>query len=271
MNHQLALITVVYQNYDVLKDLFKSLKDQTNKNFHLFIADLSKEKKKIEGIQFPATIIEGTNKGYAYGVNLSLKEAEKRFDSFCVINNDTILANNFVESVLISIRKHPTSIIGGKIYYAPGYEYHKKKYAKKNLGHVLWYAGGTIDWKNAYIRHRLVDEVDTQKTSESETTDFISGCLMAFNKKVLEMLGYWDERYFLYYEDADYCERARKRGVKLIYDPSIVMWHKNAQSTEGSGSQLHRRYQEKNRLQFALKYAPLKTKLHMLKNYFFSL
>ncbi len=269
MDNQIALITVVYQNYTVLKDLFASLEKQDNKNFHLFVIDLSKDTQKIEEGKLPLTIVYGENKGYAYGVNLGLKKAqEKNFNLFCVINNDTYFKNNFVDSVLSSIINHPSSIISGKIYYAPGYEYHKKRYSKKDLGNVIWFAGGSIDWNNMYVKHHQVDEVEDKKNLQLTETDFISGCLMIFDKAVLKSIGYWDERYFLYYEDADYCERAKKKGIKLFYDPSIVMWHKNAQSTEGSGSKLHQKYQEKNRLQFALKYAPLKTKLHLLRNYF---
>lgn len=272
MNNQIALITVVYQNYSVLKDLFESLEKQSNKNFHVFISDLSKDKQKIAAGKLPLTIINGENKGYAYGVNLGLKKAmEENFNLFCVINNDTILNNNFIDSVLTSILNHPSSIIGGKIYYAPGYEYHKKRYAQKEQGNVIWYAGGSIDWNNMQVKHHHVDKIDDKKNNLSTETDFISGCLMAFDTSVIKSIGYWDERYFLYYEDVDYCVQAQKKGVKLYYDPSIIMWHKNAQSTEGSGSTLHQKYQEKNQLQFALKYAPLRTKIHLLKNYFFKL
>ena len=89
---------------------------------------------------------------------------------------------------------------------------------------------------------------------------------MIFNKSVIDKIGYLDESYFLYYEDADWCERAKKAGINLYYDPSIVIWHKNAQSTGGAGSKLHQKYQEKNRLKFGLKYAPWKTKLHLIIN-----
>lgn len=91
---------------------------------------------------------------------------------------------------------------------------------------------------------------------------------MIFDKKVVERVGHWDEDYFLYFEDADFCEKAKRKKIQLYYDPSIILWHKNAQSTGGSGSSLQQKYQLKNRLKFALKYAPLKTKLHLLWNYF---
>ena len=90
---------------------------------------------------------------------------------------------------------------------------------------------------------------------------------MCFDSEVVDKIGFWDEKYFLYYEDADYCERAKKHNIKLWYDPSIVIWHKNAQSTDGSGSVTHQKYQKKAQMRFALKYAPLRTKLHVLKNF----
>jgi len=215
-------------------------------------------------------------------VNLGIQQAIKLgYDKFCVMNSDTIVDNNFISSALLSINHYPRLpsptaqaiggqaliIISGKIYYAPGYEYHKSKYKKDELGKIFWYAGGDIDWNNVYIKHRGVDEIDHGQFNKFESTDFITGCLMIFNKSIIDKVGYWNEDYFLYYEDADYCERAKKQGVNLYYDPSIIIWHKNAQSTGGSGSKLHQEYQEKNRIKFGLKYAPLKTKLYLLFNY----
>ena len=70
------------------------------------------------------------------------------------------------------------------------------------------------------------------------------------------------------YGAIEFYKAAKKAGVKLFYDPSIIIWHKNAQSTGGSGSKLQQKYQRINRLRFGLKYAPIKTKLHLIKNYF---
>jgi len=133
---------------------------------------------------------------------------------------------------------------------------------------VFWYAGGITNWRHSTTTHRGVDEIDKYQFDKFEKTDFVTGCMLFFNKKVVDRVGLWDESYFLYYEDADFCERAKKAGFDLFYNPSIVIWHKNAQSTGGSGSSLHAKYQKKNHLRFGLKYAPLRTKLHLIKNYF---
>lgn len=264
---KLALITTVYQNYSILSDFFASVEQQTNKNFGLYLTDLSYDKKTIS--QNDSTVILHTeNKGYAHGVNTGLQHAIKDgYVQFCVINSDVVLDKNFIENVLKSLGEHPGSLIGGKIYYAKGFEFHHDRYKSKDLGKVLWYAGGINDWNNSWTKHRGVDEVDKKQYNNFESTDFITGCLVAFDKTVVDRIGLWDEEYFLYYEDADYSERAKRDKIPLYYDPSIVMWHKNAQSTSGSGSIIHQKYQRESQLRFGLKYAPLKTKLHLLKNY----
>ena len=273
MKNKLAIITVFYNNYQVGEDFFKSLSTQKNQNFHVYVADLSVKKEKNLGgaynlfpkIAKKITILPSQNKGYAYGVNLGLKKAIKNgFFNFCVINNDVFFNSNFVDKVLLALKNNPNSIIGGKIYYAQGFEYYKNRYQKKDLGNVIWYAGGFFDWKNVLTPHRGVDEVDRGRYNNLEEVEFVTGCLMIFDKKVIEKIGFWDESYFLYYEDADYCQRAIKRNIKIYYNPKIVIYHKNAQSTQGAGSLIHQKYQKKSRLKFGLKYAPLRTKIHLL-------
>ena len=267
MNNKLAIITVTI-NHDLLNDFFHSLKKQTSKDYQLFLVDVSEGSQPVDGSDLNLTIIPSDNRGYSYGVNQGIQKAiEEGFSEFCIINDDTFFEKNFVKNVLSSIDEHPKSIIGGKIYYAPGYEYHKSRYQKNDLGHVLWYAGGKIDWNHVFIKHKGVDEIDTGQYDKESEIDFITGCLISFDRSVIDTIGLWDERYFLYFEDADYCVRAKRAGLKLMYDPTLIIWHKVSQSTGGSGSKLHQKYQNKNRVHFGLKYAPLRTKMHLLKNY----
>lgn len=269
-NNKLAIITVVYNNYDVLYDFFSSFDSQDDTLFSVFIIDNSNVKKPISHPLY-ATILPEENKGYAHGVNRGIEEAiQQGFHLFCVINSDIVFSPQFVRATRNSISNHPSSLIGGKIYYQKGYEFHKNRYINEKKGNILWYAGGKLDWKNAYTLHEGVDEVDKGQYDTFKKTDFITGCLMCFDKSVVDGIGLWDESYFMYYEDADYCERAKKNNIALYYDPSLVIWHKNAQSTDGSGSLFHQQYQRKNLLKFGLRYAPLRTKIHLVKNYIFT-
>lgn len=265
----IGLITVNYNQYQLTREFLDSLATVKDAgNLSVYIADVSTKKEVLKIENYPMKVVSKSlpNKGYAFGINEGTKYFIKNgLDKFCAINNDVFFSKNFYQQAYLGFEK--ADIFGGKIYYAPGYEYHKK-YQKKDIGKILWYAGGINDWKNVYTTHRGVDEVDNKQYSKFEETDFITGCMLFFNKKVIDQIGLWDEKYFLYFEDSDFCERAKNAGFKLFYNPKIVIWHKNAQSTGGSGSLLHQEYQRKNRLIFGLKYAPFRTKLHLIKNYF---
>ena len=264
----IGLVTVNYNQYQLTREFLDSLSTVNNfKNITVFIADVSskKEKFKIDKCPLRVVIKDLPNKGYAYGINQGVRYfLNHRINKFCAINNDVFFDKNYVVKAEKAFKKN--DIFGGKIYYAPGYEYYKK-YKKEVIGKVLWYAGGVNDWKNVVTIHRGVDEVDHGQYDKLEETDFITGCMLFFNRKVVKRIGYWNEKYFLYYEDSDFCERAKRAGFKLFYHPEVIIYHKNAQSTGGSGSPLHLRYQRKNRLVFGLKYAPFRTKVHLIKNY----
>lgn len=268
MTH-IAIITVVYKNYSILTDFLQSLGKQSNKNFRLFIADSSPERKEIKTEGTEMSVIPIDNKGYAHGVNIGIKKAKEfGLERYCVINDDVFFKENFIERLSKTFDEHSNTLFGGKIYYAPGYEFHKDRYAKEDIGKVLWYAGGTVNWAHATTGHRGVDEVDRGQFDTVEQTEFITGCLTCFDQKVVDQIGYWDEEYFLYYEDADYCERSKRNNIPLLYIPELKIWHKNAQSTDGSGSELHQKLQKKAQLRFSNKFAPWRTKLHILKNYY---
>ena len=152
-----------------------------------------------------------------------------------------------------------------RFIFAPGFEFHKDRYKKEERGKVIWFAGGMIDWKNIHGHHRGVDEVDHGQYDRIWEADFITGCCLAARRQVFEKIGLLDRRYFLYYEDLDFCQRAKRAGFKILYIPAAFLWHQNAGSAEGSGSNLQDYYISRNRLLFGLRYAPLRTKLALAR------
>lgn len=273
----------MYRNYEVVNDFITSLSFQTSSAYMLYIVDVTDEKERqlipwIRKIEDRVIYITGENKGYAHGVNVGVAEALRQGSMhFAIVNPDIVFDTNFVLHTTHSLAQHPRTIVGGKIYYAPSYEFHTKTAALNTIPYplvpnqyYLWYAGASVDWSHATVTHRGVDELDAQQFDTPEPTDIVCGCCMVYDKTVLDIVGQWDSNYFMYFEDSDYCVRAIRKGIKVLYDPTIVLWHKNAQSTGGSGSNFHEREMAKSRLRFGLRYAPLKTKLHLIKNYVFS-
>lgn len=268
MGKKIALITVNYNREENQNDLIKDLRNQSDGDYELYIVDTSSEEQHFDTSEH-VHIVPSHNHGYAAGLNKGIRRAiEHGHTLFVFMNNDVHVKKTFIATIRKSLTSYPKTLIGGKIYYAPGYEYHKERYSHGQLGHVIWYAGGIIDWDHAYPKHIGVDQVDDGSFNNPLGTEFITGCFMAFDKDLFDSLGEMNETYFLYYEDAEWCARARKKGLSIMYDPSIELWHKVSSSTGGQGSKLHEKYQKRNRVKFGLVYAPFRTKIHLLLNYF---
>jgi GT2 family glycosyltransferase len=181
------------------------------------------------------------------------------------LNNDTFVDKNLVDKMLASAENENVGLIVPKIYFAPGFEFHKKRYKESDLGHVIWYAGGKMDWGNLIGQNVGVDEVDHGQFGIKMETELATGCCFMVKTEVLNRIGFFDERYFLYYEDADFSERVKNAGYKIIFEPQAYLWHKNAGSSGGSGSELQDYYISRNRLIFGMKYAPTRTKIALFR------
>lgn len=207
-----------------------------------------------------------TNLGFAEGNNVGIRYAlENEADYVCLLNNDTRVSPDFLLHLIeVADSDKKIGIVGGKIYFEKGYEFHKDRYKSSELGKVIWYAGGKIDWKNVLVFHRGVDEVDKGQYDKIGETDYINGCLMLVKSEVFEKVGLLDPKYFAYFEENDFCQKAKKAGYKLVYTPKSVIWHLNAGSS-GPGSPLHDYFLTRNRLLFGMRWAPLRSKFALAK------
>jgi len=135
------------------------------------------------------------------------------------------------------------------------------------LGKVFWYAGGVIDWANVKSVHRGVDEVDHGQYDENKEIEFATGCCMMIKREVLEKVGLFDKRYFLYYEDADLSVRIKKAGFSIYYAPKAFLYHLNASSSGGAGrgNELQDYFLTRNQMFFGMKYAPIRSKIALIR------
>lgn len=268
----IAIIIVHFKNVkdtlETLDSLYKATLPQGVKMTPYVVNNDQSEEIKIKiPKQFPkaVNIFSSTNLGFSGGNNLGLKTALKgKHDTFVLLNNDVFVKKDFIKKIASSsITKADVGIVGGLIYFAPGFEF-KDKYTKKEKGKVIWYAGGTIDWSNVFAGHIDVDKVDTGLYKKPTPTDFITGCLLITKREILEELGLLDDKFCLYLEDVDFNIRVQQAGYKTIFDPEIQIWHKVAQSS-GIGSPLNDYFLTRNRLLLGFKYTPFRTKFALVR------
>ncbi len=249
-----------------------SLKGLNIKNIKLstVIVDNGSLDDSVEVIRkkFPSVIVYEAqeNLGFTGGNNIGISIAlQKGADYVWFLNNDTLVDKESLQALLGTFADERVGIAGSKIYFAPGREYHKDKYEASDRGKVLWFAGGLIDWNNMYASHRGVDEVDVGQYDNTEETPFITGCSMLTKTTVINNIGKFDDAFYLYLEDLDFCLRAQKEGFRTIYVPSSKIWHVNAGSSGCPGSKLHEYYLTRNRFLVGLRFAPIRTKFALLR------
>ena len=153
------------------------------------------------------------NVGFSKGNNIGIRFALEKFaDYVLVLNNDACLKKNTL-SKLVGVAQEKTvgSILNPLIF--------------NKDGRSIWFAGGQILWSQ-------MKNIHLTKISAKNlySTEYCTGCAMFIGKEVFKKIGLFDERYFLYYEDADFSVRAKKAGFELLICPTAKVIHQE-QST----------------------------------------
>jgi len=258
---------VVLVNYKGFEDTIVCI-NSINKSKsppHIIVVDNGSPNESVAKLKgaFPTLdiIASPVNVGFSAGNNLGIKRALKLGAKVVyILNNDTeVDPELFARSYRYVEGKR--RIAGGKIYYAKGYEFHPEQ---KGRGDVLWYAGGWFNWESVIAQHYGVDMVDVGQYNEVKAVDFITGCFIAVPRRVFSELGLLDEPFFLYLEDSDFCLKAKRRGIEVMYNPRLIIYHRNSSSTV-SGSPLVDYYITRNRFFIGRRYGSPRLFLALIK------
>ena len=160
-------------------------------------------------------IENGANLGFAAGNNVGLHYALNHgYDYALLLNNDTEVAPDFLSQMIATAESDPMiGVVGPTIYY----------HAQPDL---IWSAGGRIDWRRGTSTMRGIGEVDQGQYSLSTEVDFVTGCALLIRREALERVGLLDERFFMYYEETEWCVRIRRAGFRILHEPTAHLWHK---------------------------------------------
>lgn len=240
-----ALISIIVVNYNSKKDLaelFSSLEQCTYQNTEWIVVDNASKDNDFEALlkQYPnqlKVIHSPENKGFAAANNLGVLEAKGAYYLF--INPDVVVNPDFLESlVTVMQRNEKIGMVSPKIKYY-------------NEPDFIQYAGSTkvnpLTMRNHSHGKNKRDHPLYQVT---KSTAYGHGAAMMVPKEVIEQVGLMDERYFLYYEELDWCERIRKAGFEIYYVASSLVYHKVSQSVQ-SNSYTQVFYMNRNRILFA--------------------
>ncbi len=270
---KVAIITVNYNGRNNTTKLLKSLKKLRIGNYQLktIVVDNGSGDGLVSELakNYPSVVVlqNGVNKGFAGGYNRGIEYALIwGADFVLIINNDCVISDiNLLDELIKTAKSDPKiGLVSPKIYFAAGFEFHKDRYKEADLGKVIWYGGGHFDWDNIQGVHHGIDERDSGKYDIAQKVDFASGACLLIKRAVFEKIGFFNENYFLYFEDVEFQKRLSDNGFIAYYNGKVSIYHKVSQSA-GIGSQLTDYFHTRNRLIFGMKYGKLRTKLALLR------
>lgn len=177
------------------------------------------------------------NVGYAKANNLGADYAIKKYnpDYLLLLNNDAYLVNGTIRELISATDEW--DVIAPKIYYPQS--------------NILWAAGGHINYWRSLAYNVGQGKRDDISFNKSRQIDFASGCALWIKTDVVKTIGLFDVRYKNYYEDVDFCSRAKRNGYSIGFIPEAVVYHWANVSSGDQYGKHQSYYRWRNRILFA--------------------
>ena len=241
-------VTIVIPNYKGKEYLFscvKSLyeKDQTEKK--ILIIDNASNDGSIEEVvkEYPEVecVMLDKNYGFCRAVNIGIEKTDTAY--VILLNNDTVIKDNYVKYLLDSIKKDPNIFsVEPKMI-----QYHDP--SKIDSAGTYYNALG---WAYAYGKDKSV-----KKYNNIRKIFAACGGASIYRKKVFEEIGMFDEKHFAYLEDIDVGYRARIFGYENWYVPAALVYHVGSGTSGSRYNQFKTRYSSRNNIYLIYKNMPV--------------
>ena len=170
------------------------------------------------------------NVGYAGGNNVGLRLAlAEGYDFAYVLNNDTVVEPSFLRAALDAAADPRVGVVGGKVLAFDDPQ-------------RLWMTYGTVDWRQSLIHLEGWGARDTGQYDSRRDVEWVPGCALLMRREALADVGLFDEEFFAYHEDVDWCTRARARGWRVVFAPDAVVRHRGNRTLGGPAYTSPRKY-----------------------------
>jgi GT2 family glycosyltransferase len=228
----LSVCIVTYKARDMLESCLQSLYENSSKlNLEVIVSDNGSDDGTVEMLQreFPAVhILENDqNLGFAKPMNQALRASQGNYA--LLLNPDTMVLPNAFDRLIDFMESHPgVGICGPKVLNS---DYTLQKPCRRGESRpwaVISYFTGLARLfpKSKFFGEYLMSYMDE---NETHAVAGVAGSCMLIRRELFEQLGYLDELFFAYQEDADYCHRARQAGWKVYYLPEAQIIHYGGQ------------------------------------------
>jgi GT2 family glycosyltransferase len=258
-------VSIIILNWNGLEDTvecLESLKKITYPNYEVIVVDNGSQGNDAQVLKetfgdYIHPIQNDRNYGFAGGMNIGMKYAmdNSQPDCLLLLNNDVAVAPDFLDHLVeAAMADASIGIAGPKVYY---YDFPKR----------IQSAGSKVRMVRGLTFSIGDKQIDNGQYEKQQDVDYMDACLLVKNE-VVQKVGLFDEGYFCYWEDVDYCIRAKKAGYRVIYAPVARIWHKVGQSANKTNVGFRDYYSTRNRIRLIRKHASKSQYLSFLLYFF---
>lgn len=253
-------ISICIVNYNVsgyLRRCLESIdKNRNQLKLEVIVVDNASKDDSVqmvkESFAWVRLIALDRNAGFAAANNIALKESSGEY--LFLLNPDTVICKDSLVILMNSLKDNPgCGIAGPKLLNEDGSIQNGIRRFPDPL---------VVFIRNTPLKHLnfcrlMIDDHHMRKIdlSRSMTVDQVSGAAMMFHRKILEQTGFLDERFFIFFEEVDFCKRINQQGLTVFYNTNAAIYHFGGKSSVQLNSKIKYIHME-SQLKFLKKYMP---------------
>jgi GT2 family glycosyltransferase len=267
MNNYVCVVIPIHNRVNLTLEFLDEFKKQTYTNFQVVIVNSGSTDNSISEIsnRYPEIVILNTseNTWWSEATNIGVKYAiEKQFDYVLTINNDSKPSPTLLQSLINTAKSHPNSLIGSRVMF----ENNK----------TIWAIGVNVNFAQyPFLKLNQYGEVFTKENTQKQVieTDTTVGNGTLIPMSAFSKIGLFNSTWApQYHGDTEFAYRSKKFGYNCIVDLNAVILNKFFVA-EPKFTLFDELFYKKSRnywrpyFLFYFKYAPLKYKLNLLRQF----
>lgn len=231
---KIAVIILHYGKIETTKNCLNALSKKIGDNKVILVNNTNQDISSLGRIISGTKIINNDkNLGFAAGVNQGINEGKKDKDitHFFLMNNDLELSSGSFNQLALTFNKLSSAgIVSPVLHHGLGYDW-----------------GGKYNKWTGMVKHKNWEN----KPKTTQSVEHVAGAAMMISRNVIEKIGMFDERFFLYFEDLDFCLRTKNAGFSIHINPDVIAEHS---VSSGSSALGRTKYQWASHLKFVSKH-----------------
>lgn len=210
---KLTILLVLWNQAELTLACLRALHKQDNGTFEVLIVDNASSdatKQLLSMINGIRVITNAENMGFLKAVNMAAYQAQGQY--LLLLNNDAVVRQESIQRAIARIESAPDiGAVGGRVILPNG--------MLQEAGSIVWQDGSCLGYRRG-------ESPDNSEAMFVREVDYCSGVFLLTKTELFCQMGGFDVKYApAYYEDTDYCTRLWKRGLKVVYDPAVVLDH----------------------------------------------